>query len=463
MKRDRLNFMLLKLLTALVFIAVPFTVAAQSKKDRDQAKKFKDQGAKAYAQRNYREAADAYGKALLLVPTDADGHYRKGYAHFSLQENDPAVNEFTTALNQGYKPLDIYRVRHFIYFGQKNYDAAMTDIQKGLLLAPTDINFLTAIGSIYLERKSYAEALAAFQRASQVAPNDADIFYNMARVHNATGNAAGQETAADAALTKGTRFPGEAHFLLGDARQKLRKPTGAIESYQRAIHSKPELYQAYRNLAEVYRSEGRFNDAINISKQALKIFANDGNIYTELSLFYSLDGRPEDAVQAAKAGIQILPNQHVAYTNLCRAYNETKSYDMAVSACNGALRLQPDDGETYFYLGNAYVGQGKSTEATRFYTKAVTGLVTYTQKNPGLSDGWYLLGNAYFADKQYDKAVEAYLKCLDLSPRFLKARVNLGISYTRRKNKPAALEQYNLLLPADAALAARLKAEIDRM
>jgi hypothetical protein len=52
---------------------------------------------------------------------------------------------------------------------------------------------------------------------------------------------------------------------------------------------------------------------------------------------------------------------------------------------------------------------------------------------------------------------------LEISPKFLRARANLGIAYTRNKNKAAATEQYNLLMAADASLAARVKAEIDRM
>ena len=97
------------------------------------------------------------------------------------------------------------------------------------------------------------------------------------------------------------------------------------------------------------------------------------------------------------------------------------------------------------------------------YTRAVAGLTEYTTNNPRFSDGWYLLGNASFADKQYDKAIDAYQKCLAISPKFVQARVNLGITYTRKKNKAAALEQYNLVLPVDKTLADRLKAEIDRM
>ena len=135
----------------------------------------------------------------------------------------------------------------------------------------------------------------------------------------------------------------------------------------------------------------------------------------------------------------------------------------AAAACNTALDLDPNDGETNYYLGNAYVGLNKSVEATSKYTRAVKALADSTAKNPNNTDGWYLLANALFADKQFDRAIEAYLKSLVISPKFLKARVNLGIVYTRKKNKAAALEQYNFILPADPTLAARLKAEIDKM
>ena len=125
--------------------------------------------------------------------------------------------------------------------------------------------------------------------------------------------------------------------------------------------------------------------------------------------------------------------------------------------------MRPGDGETHFYLGRANNLLNRATEATRHYKLAVTGLEEFTSSLPDYSDGWYLLGNAYFADNQRDKAVDAYLKCLALSPKFSKARYNLGILYTRKKNKAAALEQYDRLLPLDARLATALKTEIDKI
>ena len=105
---------------------------------------------------------------------------------------------------------------------------------------------------------------------------------------------------------------------------------------------------------------------------------------------------------------------------------------------------------------------GRKADATRAYKGAVVGLVEFTQKNPTYSDGFYLLGNAYYSDNQPEKAIAAYRKCLELSPRFARARFNLGYILNNQKNKTAALEQYNSLLQLDPSLAAKLKAEIDK-
>ena len=447
----------------LILCSFSLVVTAQSKKDKGKAKELQDQGDKSFAQKNYHDAADKYAQAILLMPTNPDAHYWKGVSHYNLKEYDPAKYEFQLALNQGFKPIEVYRIRWFLFYDLRDYDASLADLNKGLAIEPRNPAFLNGVGEIYAAKNQFPEALAAYQKGIAVSPKDGDLYYNIARVQAAMGNVKAQGAAADDAIKNGTRMTGEAYYLLADAARKQKDLTGAIAAYQRAISAKPDNYDSYRSLADIYRSQSRFTDAIDVLKKALLQFSGDGSIYSDLSRYYSLVDRPGDGVQAAKAAIQFQPNQFAGYTNLCRAYNEVKQYPDAVTACNNAIRLNPGDGESYYYLGNALVGQGKSGEATSKYTEAVKGLVEYTAKNPNYPDGWYLLGNASFADKQYDKAIEAYLKCLSISPNFLKARVNLGISYTRKKNKAAAMEQYNLLLPADATLAARLKTEIDKM
>ncbi|MBP9664260.1 MAG: tetratricopeptide repeat protein [Pyrinomonadaceae bacterium] len=447
-----------------VAAAMSLPIVGQSKRDKERARQLTVQAANAYREKNYREAADKYAEVIAILPNNPNAHYAKGSAHVDLKEYDAALNEFTLAMNKGFRPiLAIYKIRAFVYNEQKNYDAAAAELEKGLAIAPKDLQVLKDLAGTHINRKAYTQALDVLNRAARIAPQDADVNFDIARVYYERGDFGNQRTAAETALAKGTRFPGEAYFLLGDACRKQNNTPCAIDAYQKSANAKPDNLQTYRTLAEIFQDEYRFPDAINILKQGLKAFPANGYLYTDLGRYYSFDDRPNDAIQAAKSGIHLLPKQSAAYTNLCRAYNETKAYDLAVKECNTALLLKPGDGETYFYLGNANVGQGRTVEANKLYAQAVKGLEKLTATSPNLSENWYLLGNAYFADRQTDKAIEAYTRCLSISPKFLKARFNLGIAQIRKKNRAAAMEQYERILPVDADLAARLKGEIDRM
>jgi superkiller protein 3 len=152
----------------------------------------------------------------------------------------------------------------------------------------------------------------------------------------------------------------------------------------------------------------------------------------------------------------------MGYTNLCRAYNDTKLYQQAVQACTKALGLNPGDGESNFYLARAYDMQNKPDVATPYYKKAVDGLIQFTKSNPEYSDGFYLLGNAYFANDQRSQAIAAYKRSLEISPKFAKARYNLGFLYHQAGDKAAAREQYESLKQIDTVLAEKLLQAINK-
>jgi superkiller protein 3 len=452
------------LVLALVFVAMAFPVAAQNKKQREQAKKLMEAADRSFAAKSYADAADQYGQSLSLVATNPIGHYRKGFAHFELTQYDQALTEFAAALSQGFRPpVEIYRVRTYIYLQQKNWDAALADAQAGRQLMPRDAEFAKAMVEAYLGKGDTASALDLLKKAAVIAPNDAEVDYYLARTYSQTGDFKGQQAAAESALKKGTRMISESYILLALACDRQHNWPCSIDAYTRAMAAKPGTLETYRNLAEAYRSDARYGDAIAVTKKAIATLPQNADLYADLSWFQSLNDDPVAAINAAKTAIGLAPTAYLAYTNLCRAYNDNKQYDLSISACNRALQLQPGDGETYFYLGRALNLTGKNVEATKMYSLAVNGLETYVAKLPDYSDGYYLLGNAYFADNQRDKAAEAYLRSLAISPKYAKARYNLGIIYTRKKMKPAAQEQYAALQKLDAKLAELLKAEIDKM
>jgi len=80
----RRHFLYVTLLAMISIAALP--ISAQSRKDRDDAKKLQEAADKAIAAKNYKEAAELNGKSVALVPKNSYAHYRKGYCHYSLKE-----------------------------------------------------------------------------------------------------------------------------------------------------------------------------------------------------------------------------------------------------------------------------------------------------------------------------------------------------------------------------------------
>jgi len=459
-----LNVRVLVVVAAFIFasVAMPTDLNAQSRADIKRSRELADQGNKAYRAKDFKAAAQLYGEALTLVPTNPQVHFFKADAHYQLREYENSEREFQLALTQGYKPLEVYSFRWYVFFDQKKYDLAIDDLTKALQLAPKNAQHWKALGEAYFQTGDRKSALEATQRALLINAKDGDSYYQIARIQALEGNTAAQLMAAEEAVKRNTQFAGDAYYLIGDAQSRLKNDAAAIEAFNRAIAANPKIFQVYLTLASLYQRKNQLNLAIDTLNKAKPHFPSNGRLYTDVSWYYSLADRPADAVAAAKAATQLLPNEYMGFTNLCRALNDTKEYRDAITACNTALRIKPGDGETLFYLGRANDLLGRTVEATRYYRQAVTGLVQFVSANEDYADGYYLLGNAYYADNQRDRAIESYTRCLQLNPNFVKARFNLGIIQLQKKNKAAAIEQHKFLLAQDAALAAKLKAEIDK-
>ena len=443
------------------FSASISVVSGQTKKQLKEAKRLADEGGRSFQKKEYQTAINKYAESITLVPDVPDTHYWKGYAHYYLNEYDQAMIELDAALERGYKPLDIYKLRWFLNYQKKDYDSALKDVEKGLQLDPSNLTFNLAIGELNFAKGSYQQALTAYQKAAEIDPNNADTRYSIAASYAALGDKDKQLQSALEAIKRNTKFVGEAYFLIGDGYQKNRKFTEAAEAYKRAISAKPDILPIYHNLSDIYRNQNRFEEAIEVTKQGLKIFPNNASLYVDLGWYNSLGNHNFEAIIASKKAVELDPEQSMAYTNLCRAYYETKQNQLALDSCNTALKLNPNDGETNVYLGFTYLSLNKDDTATTYFKKAVSGLLDFTKDNPDYSDGFYLLGNAYYYVGQPQKAIEAYTHCLELSPRFAKARYNLGLTYFVNKNKTAANEQYDELLKIDKDLAAKLKQTID--
>jgi len=452
-------------LALMFFTALVGEVNAQPRgggKPNDRARRLAAQGGKLFDQKDYRSAIDKYSEAMGIAPNFPLAHFWKGYAHHRLTEYDAAIEELNLALEQGFEPIKVYEVRWEAHYMKKNYDAALSDVQKALLIEPSNNYFILALANIHRIKENYEEAINAYNKVLPGSQNSGDIHYFIAVSYFRLGEYSQQNSAAAEAIKNNTKYPGESYALMGDALEKARKPTEAIQAYERALNVKPEMPEVYIALSSLYQNQSRINEAIAAVRKGIKLYPGNGDMYVNLTWFYSLADRHAEAVNVGQQAVKLLPDNYVAHTNLCRAHNDMKQYLQAMSECNKALKLKPDDGETNLYLAYVYDAQDKEEIANQHYKKAVSGLLEYTRARPDYSDGWYLLGNAYHYDEQRDKAIEAYKRSLELNPNFPKAIYNLGTMYVLNKNLPMAQEQYDVLLKINPSSAAKLKAFMDK-
>ena len=150
-------------------------------------------------------------------------HFRKGYAHYYLKENDQAIDELNTALKLGANAQDIYKLRWYLYKEKKDFPAALSDINSALKAEPSNELLLRGQGDILFEKGSFREALTAYQNVAKANPNDPNLYFYIARIHAALGNTKDQAQAAEAAISKGTIYLAEASMMLGDAYRKERR------------------------------------------------------------------------------------------------------------------------------------------------------------------------------------------------------------------------------------------------
>jgi tetratricopeptide (TPR) repeat protein len=266
----------------------------------------------------------------------------------------------------------------------------------------------------------------------------------------APGTAGGTEAGSE---SDGTA---ESFIKRGNAYFQKKDYRSAINQYDRALVISGNSINVLEARGLAYSRLGMYDEAISTTNRILTIAPRDPRAYASLCWYYSLSDQPQASADAGRMAVKNAPADYVGYTNLCRAYNDLGRYQEAIATCTRALEIKPGDGETYFYMGRAYKGLNQLSRTPPLFQKAVTGLLQYIKDNPDDADGHYLLANAYTETKQDELAMRAYLKAIELKPRFPQARYNLGVIFFIMGRAKEARDQQEQLSTMDPARAARL-------
>jgi tetratricopeptide (TPR) repeat protein len=240
----------------------------------------------------------------------------------------------------------------------------------------------------------YAEAEQQYQLAAQIAPDDARAFAGLGNVYVDQG-----------------------------------KFAQAVDAYQKALKVKPDYNGAYLPLAFSLARLERYPEAIDIYKETLKRDPSP-EVYNNLSFAYNHTGKFDEAVEASKQAIDLLGETGGAYKLGFQERNEIRSY-------------------AYKNLGNAYNGLKRYDEAANVLKKS-------SEIEPTNASAHFNLGLTLYNAGRYSEAIESYKQVIKLRPNLAQAYFNLGLTYFAINDKTQAMAQYETLKGLDSEMAKQL-------
>jgi tetratricopeptide (TPR) repeat protein len=159
------------------------------------------------------------------------------------------------------KSVDGYFLAAQVAEAQKRFDDAGQQLKRALELEPDAPAPLIALTRLELERGKSSEALARLQAAAARHPADAAVLEALGEAYLATRDFAHAADALSGAAKAAPSWWYPYHNLAA-ARQAQHDDAGAIEALQTGIKVAPAEPQIAMQLAVLYESKGRVDDAI---------------------------------------------------------------------------------------------------------------------------------------------------------------------------------------------------------
>jgi protein O-GlcNAc transferase len=151
--------------------------------------------------------------------------------------------------------------------------------------------------------------------------------------------------------------PDKAEFYceLGDLYRKNGKQNQALQCFRKAVSLKPNLVVASINIGLILSGQMKLNDAGQILEKALLHTPNSFNLLNNLGVIYRDQGRLEDATICFQKAQIIQADSFAVCFNLANTLREMKQYNAACSQYQIAATLSPNNHLVYIGLGQAYM------------------------------------------------------------------------------------------------------------
>jgi len=429
------------------------------------AKLYAALGATYEQRKNYKDAIDAYKRAIQLDRDNLDAI--RGLAENLLNDGqiDAALDQYKVIADANPEDAQTYLRMSEIYRRQGKYDQALDGLKKAEAMVPDALEVPYNIAVVYEAQGRYDEAIKILQ----------DLLKKTEK--------------PDSSYSQGDRN-NRGIFIerLGMVYRDQENYAPAVDAFRKLIPlGDDNAKTGYQDIIDTYREAKQWPQATAVAREAVQKMPDDRELRMVLDAQLADTGDPEKPLADVRSLLKGKPEDREVYVRLAIMYTRLKRYSDAEDVLNKAEQLstKPEDREyVYFLRGDTYEHEKNYDQAEAEFKKvlaanpqsAVTlNYLGYMNADRGVqleealnyikmavsldpTNGAYLdsLGWAYFKLGKYDLAEENLNKASlrmgsdptvqdHLGDLFQKTgRLRLAAAHWER-----AVEEWNKTVPAE--------------
>ena len=233
---------------------------------------------------------------------------------------------------------------------------------------------------------------------------------------------------------------------LGRALIKLGQLEEAEAYLLRARQLGPRSVTAHQNLAEVFRKQGRYAEAVASYEAVLEIDAGYPLAYAGMGMALFEARRYAEALPAMKRAVALapaLPTAATLHLYMGRAAREVGQLEAAAQHLRRAMEIEPGNLEFLFELAKVRALQQRYEETDQLLQRA-------RQLRPRDPATLHNVAEALRNQGRYEEAVATYRAALEIDPELAPAHAGAGIAlfqWEHYEEAVGALEQAIALQP----------------
>jgi tetratricopeptide (TPR) repeat protein len=211
--------------------------------------------------KNPEEAAAAYREAAKLQPADPEPHLAAGLLFEKQNRFADAEREYQQAVERDPKSVEGMAGLVNVYTKTQRLPEAERMLRRYLELNPQNATAHLQLGRVLAARSNPEQARAEYEAALRLAPSDLQAQRELAGFDLAAGHYRKAAQRYQALVQEHPSDP-ELHYSLGNALMHARDFPAAQQALLETVKLKPDLGQAYADLAVVAQENKQYELAI---------------------------------------------------------------------------------------------------------------------------------------------------------------------------------------------------------